>query len=241
MIRLSIITICYNASSVIIPTLQSVASQNYKEIEYIVIDGASTDRTIRLVETYCPFAHILSEPDKGIYDAMNKGLQLATGDYVWFLNAGDAFRTPTTVQQVVNRILSAETLPEVVYGDTMIVDSNYNDLGTRRLRPPHNLKKQDFLKGMLVCHQAFIVQRKVAPLYDLRYKLSSDYDWCLKILEKSTLIIELQEVLVNYLQGGLSEKKHWQSLAERFCIMRQHFGLFPTLFAHLSFFFLHRR
>lgn len=237
MVPISIITVCYNASSVILPTLRSVAEQCYRGIEYIVVDGASQDDTIELVKIHCPFAKVLSEPDKGIYEAMNKGIKLATGEYIWFLNAGDTFRTPKTVQNVAECITSQVASPDVVYGDTMIVNRNYQDLHLRRLRPPKGLVAKDFLKGMLVCHQAFIARRAVVPQYDLSYKLSADYDWCLRVLQRSKCNCQMEQVLVNYLEGGLSEKKHFKSLLERFHIMRKHFGLSPTIFAHLSFLF----
>lgn len=238
MTKISIITICYNAEETIRPTLLSVAAQSYENIEYWVIDGGSSDATLELVKSICPFAKIVSEHDRGLYDAMNKGLCRASGQYVWYLNAGDALRSKDTVKHVVQTIESqTEGMPGIVYGDTMIVNSRNQDLHLRRLRPPRRLTYRSFLKGMLVCHQAFIVNRELAVPYDLRYKLSSDYDWCLKMLEKSTLNVCMEEILVNYLQGGLSQKRHFKSLRERFHIMSRHFGLLAALAAHLSFVF----
>ena len=96
--RISIITICYNAASTITRTLRSVSAQTYPNIQYLIIDGASKDNTLELVRELAPEAEIYSERDKGIYDAMNKGLDRATGDYVWYVNAGDALASPTTVR-----------------------------------------------------------------------------------------------------------------------------------------------
>ena len=162
MIKISLITICYNAESTLLPTLESVARQTYPHIEYIVVDGASRDNSLDLVRSICPEALITSEPDRGLYDAMNKGICRATGDYIWFLNAGDSLRGETTVQEVVEAIEQGSA-PDIVYGDTMIVDEERKELGLRRLRPPHNLRKKDFLRGMLVCHQAFVVARRIVP------------------------------------------------------------------------------
>ncbi len=240
MIKISLITICYNAESTLLPTLQSVARQTYPHIEYIVVDGASCDNSLDLVRSICPEALITSEPDRGLYDAMNKGICRATGDYIWFLNAGDSLRGETTVQEVVEAIEQGSA-PDIIYGDTMIVDEERKELGLRRLRPPHNLRKKDFLRGMLVCHQAFVVARRIALPYDLSYTLSSDYDWCLRMLERSRENRQVQTVLVDYLAGGLSKQKHWRSLRERFAIMRRHFGLIPTLLAHVSFLFIRKR
>lgn len=240
MIKISLITICYNAESTLLPTLESVARQTYPHIEYIVVDGASHDNSLDLVRSICPEALITSEPDRGLYDAMNKGICRATGDYIWFLNAGDSLRGETTVQEVVEAIEQGSA-PDIVYGDTMIVDEERKELGLRRLRPPHNLRKKDFLRGMLVCHQALVVARRIALPYDLTYTLSSDYDWCLRMLERSHENRQVQTVLVDYLAGGLSKQKHWRSLRERFAIMRRHFGLIPTLLAHVSFLFIRKR
>ncbi|SUB76476.1 PGL/p-HBAD biosynthesis glycosyltransferase Rv2957/MT3031 [Porphyromonas endodontalis] len=134
MIKISLITICYNAESTLLPTLESVARQTYPHIEYIVVDGASRDNSLDLVRSICPEALITSEPDRGLYDAMNKGICRATGDYIWFLNAGDSLRRETTVQEVVEAIEQGSA-PDIVYGDTMIVDEERKELGLRRLRP----------------------------------------------------------------------------------------------------------
>ncbi|KGN97528.1 glycosyl transferase family 2 [Porphyromonas gingivicanis] len=243
MIKISIITICYNAAETIVPTLKSVQEQTYSNIEYIVIDGASKDDTLDWVRQYTPQAIITSEPDRGLYDAMNKGIRKATGDYLWFLNAGDSLRTPTTVEEVALQIEKNHTpnTPDIVYGDTMIVDSQRKDISLRRLRPPKTLKKEDFLKGMLVCHQAFIVSRRIALPYNLNYRLSSDFDWCIRMLARSQHNLWINAVIVNYLEGGLSHKHHLNSLIERFHIMRKEFGLLPTLLAHLSFIFIRKR
>ncbi len=243
MIKISIITICYNAAETIIPTLQSVAAQSYEAIEYIVIDGASKDATLECVRKYMPSAIVLSEADRGLYDAMNKGIRKASGEYIWFLNAGDALRTNTTVEKLVQLIEEHKhpTPPDIIYGDTMIVDAERNDIALRRLRPPRNLQRRHFLKGMLVCHQAFVVARHIALPYDLEYRLSSDFDWCIRMMDRSQGNLQSSEILVNYLAGGLSRKHHLRSLLERFRIMRKHFGLLPTVWAHISFLFIRKR
>jgi len=168
--RISIITICYNAASTITRTLSSVSAQTYPNIQYLIIDGASKDNTLELVRELAPEAEIYSERDKGIYDAMNKGLDRATGDYVWYVNAGDALPSPTTVEELVADAFAGGQMPDVIYGDTRLIDSEGKELGLRRLRPPHELTWRSFEEGMLVCHQAFIVRRTLAPLYNLRYR-----------------------------------------------------------------------
>ena len=115
----SIITITYNAVRLVEQTLLNVLSQSYPNIEYIVIDGGSTDGTVDIIRRYeSGLAYWVSEPDKGIYDAMNKGLQKATGDYVWFINAGDTLCSSDTVQSVVSRLQKRKALPDIIYGSS---------------------------------------------------------------------------------------------------------------------------
>ena len=127
--KFSIITVTYNAEAVLEDTIQSVISQTYHHVEYIIIDGASKDRTLAIAERYRDRITLLvSEPDKGLYDAMNKGIHLATGDYLCFLNAGDSFHEDDTLQQMVHTLGIGE-LPDVLYGETALVDKE------RHLRP----------------------------------------------------------------------------------------------------------
>ena len=141
----SIITITYNAVRLVEQTLLNVLSQSYPNIEYIVIDGGSTDGTADIIRRYeSGLAYWVSEPDKGIYDAMNKGLQKATGDYVWFINAGDTLCSSDTVQSVVSRLQKRKALPDIIYGETNIVDEERRSLGLRRLRAPRKLSWKSF-------------------------------------------------------------------------------------------------
>lgn len=150
----SIITVTYNASRWLERTILSVLSQSYASIEYLVIDGGSTDGTVDLIKQYeAGIAYWVSEPDRGLYDAMNKGLQRATGDYVWFINAGDTIYTADTVQKIVASLKKNVSLPDVLYGETAIVDAEGRSLGMRRLKAPRRLTWKSFRMGMLVCHQ----------------------------------------------------------------------------------------
>ena len=179
----SIITITYNASRWLEQTILNILSQSYSNIEYIIIDGGSTDGTVDIIERYASgISYWVSEPDKGIYDAMNKGLQKATGDYVWFINAGDSLYTSDTVQRVASLIQKKKVLPDIIYGETSIIDENGNSLGRRRLKAPDKLSWKSFRMGMLVCHQSFITKRTIVPLYDLTYRYSADFDWCIRCM-----------------------------------------------------------
>ena len=151
--KFSIITVTYNAGAVLEDTIQSVITQTYKNVEYIIVDGGSKDRTLQIIEQYKEHIHtVISEPDKGLYDAMNKGIKLATGDYLCFLNAGDELHEDDTLQLMVHSITES-TLPDVLYGDTAIVDEEGHFLHMRRLSAPEKLTWKSFKQGMLVCHQ----------------------------------------------------------------------------------------
>ena len=234
--KFSIITITFNAESVIDPTLKSVLAQTYTNYEYLLIDGGSIDSTVEKAKASgIEFAHIVSEPDNGLYDAMNKGIALATGDYLCFLNAGDAFHAPDTLQTIVDTIKDEKKLPHVLYGETAEVDEKRNFVRMRRLQAPENLNWRSFKDGMLVCHQAFYARRDIAPMYDLKYRLSGDVDWCIKVMKKSTRLVKVDATVIDYLQDGLSIKNHRASLIERFKVMSCHYGLLPTIGRHIWF------
>lgn len=233
--RISIITICYNAASTITRTLRSVSAQTYPNIQYLIIDGASKDNTLELVRELAPEAEIYSERDKGIYDAMNKGLDRATGDYVWYVNAGDALVSPTTVEDLVRATCTGDSLPDVLYGDTRLIDAEGHDLGLRRLRPRHQLDWRSFRSGMLVCHQAFVAKRTISPHYDLSYRFSADVDWCIRVLKEAKTTAFYPEPIALYLNEGTTTANHRASLIERFHVMRHHYGLVTTVLQHLRF------
>lgn len=239
--RISIITICYNASHSISRTLRSIQAQTYNDLEYLVIDGASRDNTLDLVRTLAPRALVHSERDQGIYDAMNKGLSHATGDYIWFINAGDALPSPTTVEEIVGEACLNGARPDIIYGDTRLIDSQGRDLGLRRLRPPRGLTWESFRDGMLVCHQAFIVRRVIAPKYNLRYRFSSDVDWCIRCLKLAKECTFIPRPIALYLNEGTTTANHRASLIERFEVMTEHYGFFSTLLHHLRFLFVRHR
>lgn len=250
-IQISLITITYNAAAVLQPTLDSVARQSYQHIEHLIIDGASTDATLRMAERYAQKADyrvvIQSESDHGIYDAMNKGLRRATGDYLVFLNAGDVLHAADTLQQVADAVErcrqahGGEVMPAVVYGDTAIVDERGIYVRQRRLRPPHQLSWRSFRWGMLVCHQSFYVLTRVASAtpYDLRYRHSADVDWCIRVMkeaERQALpLVDSGATLSDFMQGGNTTQHHRASLRERFCVMRRHYGLLTTVMLHAWF------
>lgn len=232
---ISIITVTYNAAENLAHTLQSVAGQTFPHYEHIIMDGASTDDTPEVVaRCQNPNIRFISAADKGIYDAMNKGLAEATGDYVVFINAGDTFHSNKTLSEVAELIMDND-FPGVVYGQTDLVDKNRKRVGGRHLTAPDQLTYHSFADGMLVCHQAFIALRRIAGDYDTRYRFSADYDWCIRILQHSRHNILFPDVMVDYLNDGATTRNHGKSLLERFRIMSYYYGFIPTCLRHFKF------
>ncbi len=247
---ISIITVTYNAELTIERTLQSVESQSYPRIEHLIIDGCSTDHTMSHVQRYVErngenkhLIRVLREPDKGLYDAMNKGIQQATGYYLVFLNAGDKLHEPTSIEQIVEqtRWQRNQVNYAVIYGETDLVDNEGHFLRHRRLQVPEHLTAKSFLQGMLVCHQSFYVRTDIArtELYDLRYRYSADYDWCIRIMKRAERrrlrFLNTHLILTDYLSEGLTTKNHRRSLLERLRLMGRHYGWPRAILQHLWF------
>lgn len=233
--KFSIITVTYNAEAVLEDTIQSVISQTYHQLEYIIIDGASKDRTLEIANKYKErITRIVSEPDKGLYDAMNKGIALATGDYLCFLNAGDSFHEDDTLQLMVHT-LSGDELPDVLYGETALVNREGHFIRMRRLSTPEVLTWRSFKQGMLVCHQAFFAKRSLVEPYDLQYRYSADFDWCIRIMKKARTLHNTHLTLIDYLEEGMTTQNRKASLKERFRIMARHYGLASTVAHHAWF------
>ncbi|MBS7373667.1 MAG: glycosyltransferase, partial [Muribaculaceae bacterium] len=153
----SIITVTWNAAKVIPPTLKSVKAQSCTDYEYLVVDGASTDQTLQLVnEAGIAGTRIVSERDNGLYDAMNKAIRLAKGKYLIWMNAGDAFADADSLARLAD---AAKSNPGVIYGQTQVVNAERQVVGMRHLTAPAQLSADDFKHGMLVCHQAFVARR----------------------------------------------------------------------------------
>ena len=199
----------------------------------LAVPRFTKDETIEIIRQYASgLAYWVSEPDKGLYDAMNKGLRQATGDYLVFLNAGDTFHTADTLNQIVNGLQRRKSLPDVIYGETRIVDAKGKLLGMRRLKAPKRLTWKSFKMGMLVCHQSFYARREIAPLYDLSYRYSADYDWCLRCLKSARSVYNARAVLSDFLEAGLSTANRKASLRERYEIMYRYYGKFQTILLH---------
>lgn len=260
-LKFTIVTVTYNAADLIERTIESVEKQDYPRVEHVIIDGNSQDSTFALIQHYLErnslAAHrheiiVRSEPDEGLYDAMNKALQLATGDYILYLNAGDTLHADDTLTRLAAAAegTSEANRPAVIYGHTDIVDNAGHFLRHRRLEPPERLTWKSFRSGMLVCHQSFAALTAVAQQFPYRmekYRYSADFDWCIRIMreaarQKRPLIAARQGdgqmlVVTDYLDSddSLTQKHHKASLRERFRIMASHYGLISTSLRHAWF------
>ena len=229
---ISVVTVVFNGEDHIAKTIESVLNQSYERIEYIIVDGKSTDRTLEIVGSYKGIDRVISEPDSGLYDAMNKGLRVAGGDYIWFLNSGDQIYSRETVEQMVSGLSGA---PDIIYGGTMIIDEDQNEIGDRRLKPPDHLSWKSFRQGMVVCHQSILVKKELAPGFNLEYRLSADIDWAIRAARGAALLHHSNLVLSRFLEGGLTAHNIKAGLKERFKIMRRFYGLIPTVLRHFLF------
>ena len=239
---ITLVTVTYNAASTIERTLLSVERQTYRDVQHIIMDGGSKDGTVAMAEAYKQRnadldVTVVSERDKGLYDAMNKAIDLANGDYVCFLNAGDKLHGCDTLQHIADKA-DANSVG-IIYGNTDIVDDKGNLLRSRRLAPPDHLTWKSFMHGMLVCHQSFYVNRKIMQRYDLTYHFSADFDWCIRCMKQGNAIglanIYVKEPFTDYLSEGMTTANHKASLLERMRIMAKHYGWITTIAMHLWF------
>ncbi|MBL6964314.1 MAG: glycosyltransferase [Bacteroidetes bacterium] len=230
---MSIITVTYNAGEILERTIKSVLNQSYSNLEYIIIDGKSTDNTLDIIHTYTN--HIskwISEPDNGLYDAMNKGIKLASGNYLWFLNAGDEVFAPDTITKMLSM---GEA--DIYYSDTLVVNMQGSEIGLlsklTHNNAPDKLNWRKMKQGMVVCHQSFVVNRQIVVPYSVEYKLSADIDWVIRSLKAAKSVVRCEFLLSKFLTAGLSKQYLGSSMKERYQILKTHFGFFPNLWNHL--------
>jgi glycosyltransferase involved in cell wall biosynthesis len=204
--KITVITVCFNAIETLEDTLQSVLTQDYPHIEYIVQDGGSTDGSMELLERYRPMlARLISEPDMGMYDAYNKSLAYATGDVVALLNADDMFATPEILSHVARRFETSQA--DAVYGDLVYVDRAFANQVMRYWRSGF-YRRERFRYGWMPPHPSFFLKRAAYEQYggfDTRLQSAADYELMLRMLYKHGLSASwLPEVLVRMRTGGKS-------------------------------------
>lgn len=213
--KISVVTICYNSEKYIENTILSVINQTYPNIEYIIIDGDSKDKTVEIIKQYGDKIDIVvSEPDKGIYDAMNKGLDKSTGDFIVFMNSGDAFYNNTVIERFVSKI-DNDTI--IAHGNIMVVGSEF-----KYLSKPYPIEMMD--KRMTVKHQASFIRtdyHKSHP-YDTRFRSSGDYDFFHKAYFKNKVKFQYIPLCVaNFDNSGTSNVNFRRSFRENRIIWKK--------------------
>lgn len=205
--KISIVTVSYNAAAEIEPTLKSVAAQTWRDIEYLVIDGASSDGTLDIVNRYRNAVDVLvSEPDSGIYDAMNKALRLATGDAVIFMNAGDYFYSPYVVE-LAAEFMQAQPETGVFYGG---IEVRFTNGTVTEFMPPPESEALEFLICGSLPHQGTFARRSafaLTGLFDTRWRSHADYDWFLKAASDRRIGMKRMDLMVaSFGLGGTSSQ-----------------------------------
>lgn len=228
--RISIITVTYNSATLLEQTIASIARQSYGNIEFLVIDGSSSDNTPEVLrQSGTVISYSVSEPDAGIYDAMNKGLKAASGDYVMFLNAGDYFYDEKSLE---NLIRSAPDAVDILYGDIQLVRTN----GGMHHHRAMQFSRENLLKfgtGVL-CHQAILVKREIAPLYDARYVYKGELNWYFDIVENKPDLtcFHHAEPLVYYFLGGKGYQHFLRNRLEWYTLLIKRFGVRTVFNSH---------
>ncbi len=212
----------YTARDALEKTLESVASQDYSNKESIIIDGGSKDGTLQVISKFQNIvAYWVSEPDEGIYDAMNKGISMATGDYITFLNAGDEYCNSS----VLNNLFQNYNGHDVIYGDIFVIGDNIKP----RYQRAKSFTLEDLLKWNtgVVCHQAFFVKRNIIPFYNTSYKYKAELNWYFDIVESNHKInyLHIDMAVVNYSLGGLGYTNIHKNIYELCKLIILRYGL----------------
>ncbi len=212
--KISIITPVFNRADTVEDCIRSVLNQRYNDIEYIIVDGGSTDGTLEVINKYRErISKIISEPDNGIYDAMNKGIKNSTGDVIGFLNSDDIYADENVISDVM-KIFKNKNV-DSVYGDLVYVDK-YDTSKIIRMWKSGEYKKGSFKKGWMPPHPTFFVKREVYEkfgCFNLNFKIAADYELMLRFLEKNNIsTFYLDRVLVKMRWGGNSNRNLYQIL-----------------------------
>ena len=218
--KISIVTICFNSENLISETFQSVKKQSFKNFEYILIDGGSIDGTLTIAKKQDHISKIVSEPDKGIYDAFNKGIKNSTGEIIGFLNSDDSFYDENSLQNIAD---SFNKDTDCVFGDIIYTDKDEN---IKRVWKGSTFKKGAFKKGWMPAHPTFYCRRSVYErlgLYDDSFKIAGDFELMLRFLEKHNIRSKyIPKMLVNMKIGGASNN----GLKSKLDILNEEFRAF---------------
>jgi glycosyltransferase involved in cell wall biosynthesis len=208
--KISIITVTYNSALTVKDTLESVASQDYGDIEHVLIDGASTDETVAIIESF-PNVKWVSEKDKGLYDAINKGIQMATGDIIGILNSDDFFPNNGVISTIVNEFKNNNT--DAVFGNIAFVRPA-NLQKVVRLYSSKKFTPEKFAYGYMPAHPSFYVKKACYTqigLYQLNYKIAADYELLMRFIYKQKISYKYIEKVLVYMRTGGVSNKNWLS------------------------------
>lgn len=224
--KISIITVTYNAEKYLERTIKSIIDQTYDNIEYLIIDGGSTDKTLKIIENYKnSIDYIISEPDNGLFDAMNKGLKKANGKYVLYMNAGDCMKNADSL----SAIMQGHNNADLIYSRAVYIDEVGKTRPWHRTVPqPNEITAEHFLYGMVLCHHCMIVKKTITPTYATKWKVSGDTDWAIKVMKRVKSVHFYDAIFCLYLEGGISGDGRVQNFKERFLVCLKHFGFWPT-------------
>ena len=232
--KISVITVCYNSESTIRDTIESVLSQNYTDIEYIIVDGASSDGTMAVVEEYNDrIAIVVSESDKGIYDAMNKGIKLATGDVVGILNSDDFFSENTVIEAVAGTFAN-DPETDGIYGDLVYVQKDNIDKKVRDYSSRF-FSKWKIRFGLMLPHPTLYLRRDVFSnfgFYKLDYRVAADFEFITRLVVGGVSLKRLPKVMVKMREGGISSTGLWWRIHQNIEIARacRENGIYTNLF-----------
>lgn len=232
--KISIVTVCYNSASTIRDTLESVLSQTYQDIEYIVIDGASKDSTLAIISEYeGRISTVLSEPDKGIYDAMNKGIKLATGDYVGILNSDDVFSSTSTIEALVNFLRDNPTC-DASYANLVFVQRDNTEVVTRKYSSS-GFSTWKIRFGFMIPHPTFYARRSLFDqfgYYKLGYRVSADFELMTRFITQGIKLSRHDANMVKMRQGGISTTGFWWKVHQNMEIVRacKENGIYTNIF-----------
>lgn len=205
--KISVITAVWNSEKTIKAAIDSVLSQTYKDIEYIIVDGASTDGTVEIVTSYGNRINkFISEKDNGIYDAMNKGIKLVTGDVICFLHSDDIYASSDILQEVANMFKSVDT--DGIYGDLIYTPKNNTDMVLRYWKGK-DFDESLLPKGWMPAHPALFLRREVYEkfgYFDTSFKIAADYDFILRILKGGIKVTYMPKLFYKMRVGGKSNK-----------------------------------
>tara|TARA_R110001606_G_scaffold327360_1_gene474276 strand:- start:1119 stop:1889 length:771 start_codon:yes stop_codon:yes gene_type:complete len=226
--KISIITVCFNSVDVIETAIRSVLAQSYSDIEYIIIDGGSTDGTVEIIKNFeKQFFYFVTEPDSGIYDAMNKGIALATGDVIGILNSDDFYFNPYVLNEVIE-VFSKNPKTDMVLGNVdfvspLLIETPIRFYSSNRFEP----WKMRF--GFMPAHPAAFIRRSTyekVGFYSLDYKIGADFEWFIRALLVNKLeYTKLNKTLVRMREGGVSSsgfKSYWLSSKDLLRALRKH-------------------